>query len=159
MNENHSEMYSTNSGYYDLPVKESWVCGKTLYSVITIGSAVLIGIAVAFFFAPWLFDNAMLIAADITLIGAYYAIFTMFAPFILFCSSIHGCSKFNRKLFDERKNNCFNVADILYAIQAICVAFLKTALIYYLVATFLSPIVLIIVVLVTVNSVFKIFRW
>ena len=40
MNENHSEMYSANSGYYDLPVKETWVCGKTLYSVITIGSAV-----------------------------------------------------------------------------------------------------------------------
>lgn len=119
MNDNRSEMYSINSGYYDLPVKEPWVCGKTLYSVITISSAVLVGVAAACFFAPWLFGNTTLTATGITLIGAYYAIFAIFAPFILFCSCIHGCSKFNRKLFDERENNRFNAADILYAIQAI----------------------------------------
>ena len=51
MNDNRSEMYSINSGYYDLPVKEPWVCGKTLYSVITISSAVLVGVAAACFFA------------------------------------------------------------------------------------------------------------
>lgn len=159
MNENHSEMYSANSGYYDLPVKEPWVCGKTLYSVITIGSAILIGIAASCFFAPRLFGNVTLTATGITLIGAYYAIFTMFAPFILFYSCIHGCSKFNRKLFDDRENNRFKATDILYAIQAICVAFLKTVLIYYLIAIFSSPVVLIIIVLVAANSVFKIFRW
>lgn len=49
MNDNPSEMYSVNSGYYDLPVKEPWVCGKTLYSVITISSAVLVGVATACF--------------------------------------------------------------------------------------------------------------
>lgn len=107
MNDNRSEMYSINSGYYDLPVKEPWVCGKTLYSVITISSAVLVGVAAACFFAPWLFGNTTLTATGITLIGAYYAIFAIFAPFILFCSCIHGCSKFNRKLFDERENNSF----------------------------------------------------
>ena len=112
MNDNRSEMYSINSGYYDLPVKEPWVCGKTLYSVITISSAVLVGVAAACFFAPWLFGNTTLTATGITLIGAYYAIFAIFAPFILFCSCIHGCSKFNRKLFDERENNRFNAADI-----------------------------------------------
>lgn len=147
MNDNHSEMYSSNSGYYDLPVKEPWVCGKTLYSVITVGSAVLIGIAAACFFAPWLFGN---------LIGAYY---TIFAPFVLFYACIRGCSKYNKQLFSERESNYFNIADILYAIQAICVAFLKTALIYYLIAIFSSPVVLIIIVLVAANSVFKIFRW
>lgn len=159
MNDNHSEMYSSNSGYYDLPVKEPWVCGKTLYSVITVGSAVLIGIAAACFFAPWLFGNAALTATGITLIGAYYTIFAIFAPFVLFCACIRGCSKYNKKLFSECENNCFNIADILYAIQAICVAFLKTALIYYLIAIFSSPVVLIIIVLVAANSVFKIFRW
>lgn len=86
MNDNRSEMYSINSGYYDLPVKEPWVCGKTLYSVITISSAVLVGVAAACFFAPWLFGNTTLTATGITLIGAYYAIFAIFAPFILFCS-------------------------------------------------------------------------
>ena len=49
MNGNHPEMYSSNSGYYDLSVKEPWVCGKTLYSMITVSSAVLIGIAAACF--------------------------------------------------------------------------------------------------------------
>lgn len=155
MNENYSEVYSANSGYYDLPVKEPWVCGKKLYSVITIGSAVLIGIVVACFFAPWLFGNATLTTSGITLIGAYYAIF---APFVLFCSCIRGCSKYNRKLFSERENG-FGIAGIFYAVQAICVAFLKTALIYYLIAIFSSPVVLIIIVLVVANSVFKIFRW
>ena len=82
MNDNRSEMYSINSGYYDLPVKEPWVCGKTLYSVITISSAVLVGVAAACFFAPWLFGNTTLTATGITLIGAYYAIFAIFAPFI-----------------------------------------------------------------------------
>lgn len=159
MNENHSELYSANSGYYDLPVKEPWACRKALYSVITIGSAVVIGIAAACFFAPCLFGNAVLTATGITLIGAYYSIFAIFAPFVSFCSCIHGCLKFNRKLFAERENNHFNAADILYAIQAICVTFLKTALIYYLIAIFSSPVVLIIIVLVAANSVFKIFRW
>ena len=124
MNGNHPEMYSSNSGYYDLSVKEPWVCGKTLYSMITVSSAVLIGIAAACFFA-----------------------------------CIRGCCKYNKKLFSERENDCFNIADILYAIQAICVAFLKTTLIYYLIAIFSSPIVLIIIVLAVANSVFKIFRW
>lgn len=159
MNEDHPELYSANSGYYDLPLKEPWICGRTQYSVITLGSAVLIGIAAARFFAPWLFGNPTLTATGITLIGAYYAIFAMFAPFILFCSCIHGCSKFNRKLYAERENNRYHAADILYAIQAICIAFLKTALIYYLIAIFSSPVVLIIIVLVAANSVFKIFRW
>lgn len=68
MNDNRSEMYSINSGYYDLPVKEPWVCGKTLYSVITISSAVLVGVAAACFFAPWLFGNTTLTATGITLI-------------------------------------------------------------------------------------------
>lgn len=73
MNDNRSEMYSINSGYYDLPVKEPWVCGKTLYSVITISSAVLVGVAAACFFAPWLFGNTTLTATGImTLIESGY---------------------------------------------------------------------------------------
>lgn len=159
MNDNHSEIYSANSRYYDLPSKESWACGKMLYSVITVGAAVLTGIAAACFFAPGLFGNAALAAKGIILIGAYYTLFAIFAPFVLFCACIRGCSKYNKKLFNERENDCFNIADILYAIQAICVAFLKTALIYYLIAIFSSPIVLIIIVLVAANSVFKVFRW
>lgn len=63
------------------------------------------------------------------------------------------------KLFSERVTNRFTATDVLYAIQAICISFLKTALIYYLIAIFSSPIVLIVVVLIAVNSVFKIFKW
>lgn len=127
MNDNHPEKYSSNSGYYDLPVKE-----------------------------PWLFGNATLTITGLTLIGAYY---TIFAPFILFFACIRECCKYNKKLFSERENDYFNIADILYAIQAICVAFLKTTLIYYLIVIFSSPIVLIIIVLTVADSVFKIFRW
>ena len=159
MNGNHPEMYSSNSGYYDLPVKEPWVCGKTLYSMITVSSAVLIGIAAACFFVPLLFGNATLTTTGLTLIGAYYTIFEIFESFILFFACIRGCCKYNKKLFSEHENDCFNIADILYAIQAICVVFLKTTLIYYLIAIFSSPIVLIIIVLAVANSVFKIFRW
>ena len=66
MNGNHPEMYSSNSGYYDLSVKEPWVCGKTLYSMITVSSAVLIGIAAACFFVPLLFGNATLTTTGLT---------------------------------------------------------------------------------------------
>ena len=111
MNDNRSEMYSINSGYYDLPVKEPWVCGKTLYSVITISSAVLVGVAAACFFAPWLFGNTTLTATGITLIGAYYAIFAIFAPFILFCSFNGCCSKYY--ISDRRRFFTFKISATL----------------------------------------------
>lgn len=115
-------------------------------------------IAGRMFFAPWLFNTATLTTTGTTLVGAYYSIFAIFAPFILFCSCLHGCKKFNRKLFSERVTNRFTATDVLYAIQAICISFLKTALIYYLIAIFSSPIVLIVVVLIAVNSVLR-FQW
>lgn len=159
LNENNFGKYSSHSGYYNLPVKEPWTCNQTLYSVITIGSSVMIGLAAACLFAPWLFGNTALSATGTTLIGIYYSIFALFAPIVLFCSCIHGCLKYNRKLFSERTSNRFNVQNIVYAIQAVCITFLKASLFYYLIAIFSSPLVLIIVVLVAVNSVFKIFRW
>lgn len=158
MNVDNSGMYDANSGYYDLPIKEPWVCSKALYSAITISSSILIGLTAACLFAPWLFGNAALSATGLTLIGTYYAIFALFSPFVLFFSCIHGGSKYNRKLFRERESDLYNAKDIAYAIQAICVTFLKAALIYYLIAIFLSPIILIIIVLVAAHSVFKIFR-
>lgn len=162
MDEHNTELYNANSEFYVLPTREPeepWNCRKALYSVVTISSAIAIGLLIGRFFAPWLFATAALSTTGTTLIGAYYSIFAAFAPFILFCSCLHGCTKYNRKLFSERVTNRFTVTDILYAIQAICISFLKTALIYYLIAIFSSPIVLIVVVMIAANSVFKIFKW
>ena len=104
MNENHSGM-STNSGYYDLPIKKNrGYAAKTLYSDYHHRFSSCNRLCrLTCFFAPWLFGSTTLTATSITLIGAYYTIFAMFAPFILFCSCIHGCSKFNLKLFAERE--------------------------------------------------------
>lgn len=162
MDEHNTELYNANSEFYVLPTnepKEPWNCKKALYSLVTISSAIGIGLLVGCFFAPWLFNTAALSTTGTTLVGAYYSIFAIFAPFILFCSCLHGCKKFNRKLFSERVTNRFTATDVLYAIQAICISFLKTALIYYLIAIFSSPIVLIVVALIATNSVLKIFKW
>ena len=68
------------------------------------------------------------------------------------------CSKYNRKRFSERENNCLHAAEILCAIQAVCAAFLKTALFCSLIALFAFPVVLTIIVLAATTSVFQIFR-
>lgn len=162
MDEHNTELYNANSEFYVLPQKkpkEPWNCKRGLYSLVSISSAIAIGLLVGCFFAPWFFNTGSLSTTGTTLIGAYYSIFAVFAPFVLFCSCLHGCIKFNRKLYSERKTNRFTATDVLYAIQAICISFLKTMLIYYLIAIFSSPIVLIVVVMIAANSVFKIFKW
>lgn len=158
MDEHNTELYNANSGFYVLPTKEPWNCSKALYSLVTISSAITIGLLVGCFFSPWLFNTSSLSTTGATLVGAYYSLFAIFAPFILFCSCLYGCKRFNRKLFSECVTNRFTATDVLYAIQAICISFLKTALIYYLIAILSAPIILIVIVLIAVNSVFRIFR-
>lgn len=91
MDEHNTELYNANSEFYVLPVKEPWNCRKALYSLVTTSSAIAIGLLVRCFFTPWLFNTAALSTTSTTLVGAYYSIFAIFAPFILFCSCLYGC--------------------------------------------------------------------
>ena len=155
MDEHNTELYNANSGFYVLPTKEPW--SKALYSLVTISSAITIGLLVGCF-SPRGFLIHLHYLQPSNLSGCLLPLFAIFAPFILFCSCLYGCKRFNRKLFSECVTNRFTATDVLYAIQAICISFLKTALIYYLIAILSSPIILIAIVLIAVNSVFRFFR-
>ena len=85
MDEHNTELYNANSEFYVLPTnepKEPLHCKKALYSLVTISSAIGIGLLVGCFFAPWLFNTATLTTTGTTLVGAYYSIFAIFAPFM-----------------------------------------------------------------------------
>ena len=85
MDEHNTELYNANSEFYVLPTnepKEPLHCKKALYSLVTISSAIGIGLLVGCFFAPWLFNTATLTTTGTTLVGAYYSIFAIFAPFV-----------------------------------------------------------------------------
>lgn len=52
MDEHNTELYNANSEFYVLPTnepKEPWNCKKTLYSLVTISSAIGIGLLVGCF--------------------------------------------------------------------------------------------------------------
>lgn len=67
MDEHNTELYNANSGFYVLPTKEPWNCSKALYSLVTISSAVAIGLLVGCFFSPWLFNTSSLSTTGATL--------------------------------------------------------------------------------------------
>ncbi len=139
MDEHNTELYNANSGFYVLPTKEPpWNCSKALYSLVTISSAITIGLLVGCF-SPRGFFNTSSLSTTEQPQWVLTTSFAIFAPFILFCSCLYGCKRFNRKLFSECVTNRFTATDVLYAIQAICISFLKTALIYYLIAILSSP--------------------
>lgn len=156
--DNRSNVFDANSSYYDLPHKTPWKCTKALYSTISICVAIVMGLVAAFLFAPWLFGTPTLYMSSMTLIGTYYTLFSLFAPFVLFVSCILGCLRFNKKLFAHRIYHQYDIKDIAKVTQAISLSFLKASLIYFVLAVLSSRAIILLVIIVAAVSVIKLFR-
>lgn len=158
MNDSRSNIYDADSGFYNLPLKRSWKCNRMSYSVISTTISIAFGLIAAFVFAPWLFGSPGQLLASMTMVGTYFALFSLFGPLVLFASCVMGNFRFNRKLFAYRTYEQYDLRDVLKVIQAILRSFLKTALVYFVIAVLSSPVIVLTAFVVAAISIVRIFK-
>lgn len=158
MNNSEANIYDADSGFYNLPLKQSWKCNRVSYLVISTTISIAFGLIAAFVFAPWLFGSPGQLLSSMTMGGTYFALFSLFAPFVLFASCVMGNIRFNRKLFAYRTYEQYDLRDVLKVIQAILRSFLKTALVYFVIAVLSSPVIVLIAFVVAAISIVRIFK-
>ena len=151
MSRNNIDLYDSN--YYQLPVKIPWSCGYGLFSMITIGAAIIIGFFSAIVYCNWMFPENVVLMNNSSISTLFYEMIKVSSPIAMFLVCIFRVKKTNREYRKEKEK--FSAGDVGMVIQIIIVSCFKCALLYCVLALIASPIAILLMILVAIVTVKK----